>query len=160
VTIFAGIWSDIDNVQIEDYYESFLAWGVEIMKYSFASADEFFKSREKIRSHLAAICPAEAERLFVALNEALNNAFIHGTKEDGENKITASIARKENVLVITVRDGGVGFNHRRDGDAGENMWEEGGRGLEIIRHFTDGVKFNRRGNEITMHKKLSAVSRG
>ena len=56
---------------------------------------------------------------------------------------------------FVVRDEGPGFDTSRlpDPTAPENVAQVNGRGLFLIRTFMDDVRFNERGNEITMTKR-------
>ncbi|MBJ44720.1 MAG: hypothetical protein CMJ80_15840 [Planctomycetaceae bacterium] len=56
---------------------------------------------------------------------------------------------------MVIRDGGEGFDVSSipsSGDA-EAIESEGGRGLVLIQNFMDEVRFNDRGNEITLIKR-------
>jgi len=116
---------------------------------SFSSLAEFAALRGAFRTYLGTICPREAERLFVALNEAVNNALVHGNKEDVGKQVRVRVEERRGAVVIKVRDEGEGFAHRTVA-VSEDDWQEDGRGLFIIRQYTDGVKFNVKGNEIVI----------
>jgi serine/threonine-protein kinase RsbW len=51
-------------------------------EFHFASFSQFQKLRETIRDYIREISPQNADLLFVALNEAVNNALFHGGKKD------------------------------------------------------------------------------
>jgi CheY-like chemotaxis protein/anti-sigma regulatory factor (Ser/Thr protein kinase) len=59
------------------------------------------------------------------------------------------------LATFVVRDEGPGFDtsRLRDPTAPENVAQVNGRGLFLIRTFMDDVRFNERGNEITMTKR-------
>jgi len=69
--------------------------------------------------------------------------------------LTSSLSR--NRAEFTLRDQGPGFDvsKLRDPTAPENVDQVNGRGLFLIRTFMDEVRFNARGNEITMIKRRS-----
>ena len=123
-------------------------------------------------------------RVGTALTEALMNAFHHGNLEldsalrertDGaywkEEKARMKVApykdRRVHVIArftsegatFVVRDEGPGFDYETlpDPTDPENLTKPSGRGIMLIRTFMDDVRFNERGNEITM--VLSAPSR-
>lgn len=60
------------------------------------------------------------------LNELVTNAYKHGFPENREGTIHVSLRRKENRVILTVEDNGVGFDHSLRERA------EGGFGLELI----------------------------
>ena len=113
----------------------------------------------------------------VALEEALNNAFYHGNleisselKEDGSSRFVELAAEREklspwchrSVLVtelvspfglwITIQDEGRGFNIRAvlDRSNDPEAMLASGRGLMLMRAFTDDMFFNANGNEVTL----------
>jgi len=114
-------------------------------------------------------------RLSLPLNEALNNALVHGNLEMssdmvhdeewdlekmkrlknplyGSRNVFLTVTFDSDSLTFTVRDEGRGFNYR-DVMASlnyKNIDKFSGRGLFIIINFTDEVAFNDIGNEITM----------
>jgi serine/threonine-protein kinase RsbW len=95
--------------------------------------------------------------LFVALDEAFVNAVKHGNKFDTEKlvRITAELTCKE--ACFTVEDEGEGFdvNSIPDPLDPENLFKTSGRGVLFIYNIMDEVKYNERGNRLTMVKKSS-----
>lgn len=118
-------------------------------------------------------------RLGVALEEALLNAMVHGNlevtsdlRQKDESHYHAAIAERRKSrpfsgrkvrftaklradrAVFSVTDQGPGFDPTSLPDPTDpaNLERVGGRGLLLIRTFMDEVKFNRKGNRITMTK--------
>lgn len=120
------------------------------MQHSFSSLAEFAPLREELRAYLRSLCPAVAERLFVALNEAVNNALLHGTKEDRGKNVTVTIAGGQGEVVISVRHDGRGLKRRTTGCGGRTGLAEGGRGLFIINSCADSVTYDEAGTEIAI----------
>jgi CheY-like chemotaxis protein/anti-sigma regulatory factor (Ser/Thr protein kinase) len=116
----------------------------------------------------------------VALNEALANASHHGNleidsavREQGmdayfalveerrarepyaSRKVDVRVEFRGDEAVVAVRDEGPGFDPSRVPDPRDpaNLARPSGRGLMLIRTFMDEVRFNERGNEITMVKR-------
>lgn len=129
---------------------------------------------------------ADRVRLGVALDEALINALYHGNLEikselrdvdcdsyyslvdrrSGEEPyrrrrihVRASISPERGVFVI--RDEGPGFDPTLLPDPTDpaNLEKLGGRGLLLMRTFMDAVKYNERGNEVTLIKGPSSPVR-
>lgn len=119
-------------------------------------------------------------RLGVALHEAVVNAMHHGNLEIGSEhregagshyeqlvnerrssppfagrsvSVCARVSRFE--AVMSVRDEGPGFDPHGvpDPTTPANLGKVSGRGLFLIRTFLDEVRYNSRGNEITMIKR-------
>jgi serine/threonine-protein kinase RsbW len=97
----------------------------------------------------------EQSNLFIALDEAFVNAVKHGNKFDTEKlvRITADVSEKE--ARFTVEDEGDGFdiNSIPDPLDPENLFKTSGRGVLFIYNIMDEVKYNERGNRLTMVKK-------
>ncbi len=95
----------------------------------------------------------------LALDEAINNAIIHGhceTLDDIRKNIRLKYSIGPNRIVLTVEDTGEGFDHRNlpDPTADENLLSINGRGIFIMKSIMDEVVFNERGNQVSLVKKL------
>jgi anti-sigma regulatory factor (Ser/Thr protein kinase) len=124
----------------------------------------------------------EQGRLGVALAEAISNAMIHGNLEiaselrqradDGyydlittrrarepylSRQVTVAMRFSQSSLTIVVRDQGKGFdrNQLMDPTAPENLERLSGRGVLLMRAYTDTVSWNDVGNEVTLTKVLT-----
>lgn len=124
----------------------------------------------------------ESLRLASAVDEALTNAYFHGNlevssdlREDDPNAyhdlantrrkiapfntrsihVTVKLSREE--AVITIRDEGAGFNPEGLPDPTQPGYLErpSGRGVLLMRAFTDEVFYNESGNEVTLRKRAS-----
>lgn len=97
----------------------------------------------------------EQSNLFVALDEAFVNAVKHGNKFNTQKlvRITAELSAKE--ASFTVEDEGEGFdvNSIPDPLDPQNLFKTSGRGVLFIYNIMDEVKYNERGNRLTMVKK-------
>ena len=129
--------------------------GEDNMVVEFSSQEEFAAARERIRQVLRDLCSEQAELLYVALNEAVNNAFFHGYCGQKPALVQISILTNNNELQITVKHDGEGFcdNLSRQKPVPALM-EEHGRGLEIIRCCVDNLEHVHEGRELIMRKKL------
>jgi CheY-like chemotaxis protein len=105
-------------------------------------------------SKLGLISP-ERSNLFVALDEAFVNAVKHGNRNDPTKmvRITAELSVKE--ARFTVEDEGNGFNVQEIPDPCDpaNLFKTSGRGVLLIYNIMDEVKYNERGNQLTMVKR-------
>ena len=97
----------------------------------------------------------EQSNLFVALDEAFVNAVKHGNKFDARKlvRVTAEVSRDE--ARFTIEDEGEGFDVANIPDPldPENLFKTSGRGVLFIYNIMDEVKYNDRGNRLTMVKK-------
>jgi CheY-like chemotaxis protein len=97
----------------------------------------------------------ERSNLFVALDEAFVNAVKHGNRNDPSKmvRITAELSSSE--ARFTVEDEGNGFNVQEIPDPCDpaNLFKASGRGVLLIYNIMDEVKYNERGNQLTMVKR-------
>ncbi|MSR58474.1 MAG: response regulator [Planctomycetaceae bacterium] len=124
----------------------------------------------------------ETERLRVgiALEEALKNAYYHGSLEVGNGAgwpqkkaieqivserlnaepyrnrrihVSAQVSRHEAVFVV--RDAGPGFDHSKLPDPADaaRLNQTSGRGIVLMRTIMDEVRYNAAGNEVTLVKR-------
>jgi len=97
----------------------------------------------------------EKSNLFVALDEAFVNAVKHGNKFDAQKlvRISAEVSSKE--ARFTIEDEGEGFDVNSIPDPLDpaNLFKASGRGVLFIYNIMDEVKYNDRGNRLTMVKK-------
>ncbi len=104
------------------------------------------------------VVKSEQSNLFVALDEAFVNAVKHGNKYDARKviRIGAEVSKKE--ARFTIEDEGEGFdvNSIPDPLDPENLFKTTGRGVLFIYNIMDEVKYNERGNRLTMVKRSDA----
>lgn len=97
----------------------------------------------------------ERSNLFVALDEAFVNAVKHGNKYDAKKlvRIAAEVSKQE--AKFTIEDEGDGFDVTNIPDPldPQNLFKTSGRGVLFIYNIMDEVKYNDRGNRLTMVKK-------
>jgi len=99
----------------------------------------------------------------IIISELIQNAIKHGNESGISNrKVYMKVFLKdEGVLNIIVRDQGSGFNAYKTlkQEVDRQMCivqdlQECGRGLQIVKSLCDSIIFNRKGNRITVLKKL------
>ncbi len=98
------------------------------------------------------------KHLCLVLEEAVINAWEHGNKKD-PNKSIIIRWRFGNDFHLEVIDEGQGFDYKRvpDPTCNENLTKPFGRGIFIIRHFTDFVKWKKSGKHLIMYFKKSRI---
>jgi serine/threonine-protein kinase RsbW len=91
-------------------------------------------------------------KVLVSTLEAVNNAILHGNKSDPEKFVNIEISWKLNELIIKVADEGSGFKPHKipDPTIQDNIESVNGRGVFLMSHLTDNLKYNRKGNSVTM----------
>jgi serine/threonine-protein kinase RsbW len=92
-----------------------------------------------------------------ALREALANAIKHGCSGDPSKYVQCSVVfEDDHSVLMVVRDPGPGFNCKcvPNPTEGEHLYENHGRGIYLINHLMDEVRFRRGGAEIQMRSRF------
>ncbi len=102
----------------------------------------------------------EKDSLAIAVTEAVNNAILHGNKQDQSKTVTIRFIFEGARLQVRIKDQGKGFNPEKVSDplAPENLLKESGRGIFILSSLMDEVKyeFYEDGTEIILEKVRSS----
>jgi serine/threonine-protein kinase RsbW len=90
----------------------------------------------------------------LALEEAVINAIKHGNQLDDTKKVNIGFSVDDERAVVTIADEGEGFDPATvpDPTMEDQLLATSGRGLALIHAYMDEVRFNERGNEVTMIK--------
>jgi serine/threonine-protein kinase RsbW len=105
-------------------------------------------------------CPEQARRLDlnfrVGLTEALSNAMMYGNGHDPSKRVRVEITLDGARIQARVTDQGTGFDPAAVPDPTEpaNLAKPCGRGLFLMRELLDEVRFNDRGNQVTLVIRL------
>jgi len=110
---------------------------------------------ELISRHCLAGVPSSRRfhfRLRVALSEALANAIVFGNGEDPAKVVEVRVECVMDQVRLHVTDQGNGFDPSSVSPPvrPEDLEQARGRGLFLIKHLADHVRFNARGNSICM----------
>ncbi|MCL4795210.1 MAG: ATP-binding protein [Bryobacteraceae bacterium] len=81
----------------------------------------------------------EIFRFGYAVREAMVNAVVHGNRYSSNKRVRFVVARKRGAIEVAITDEGDGFRLDEQSDplAEENLLNQSGRGLTLIRAFTD-----------------------
>ena len=99
------------------------------------------------------INPSRYPDMLISLTEAVNNAIIHGNKEDSNKVVKIQMIHNRRHFKIIVTDEGRGFNLENvpDPTAPENIECCGGRGVYIMSRLADRISFQDNGSTVEMH---------
>ncbi len=99
------------------------------------------------------ISPDRYPDMLISLTEAVNNAIIHGNKEDEHKVVRIQMIQSNRHFKIIVTDEGGGFNLNEvpDPTAPENIECCGGRGVYIMSRLADSISFQNNGSTVEMH---------
>ncbi len=109
----------------------------------------------------AGIGEDDALSLGMAIRECMVNAVVHGNRYNLNKKVHLTVARTPDRVVVKIADEGEGFELKDLPDplAEENLLRHSGRGIFIIRAFTDDLHIRRlspSGTEVTLVKNVAS----
>ena len=90
--------------------------------------------------------------IMISVTECISNAIIHGNQSDKNKLVHLELTLEEELLLFTIQDEGEGFdyNELKDPTAPENIEKIGGRGIFLIKHLSDDVKFEENGTKTVL----------
>jgi len=94
--------------------------------------------------------------VLVSVTEAVNNAIVHGNKEDKNKKVRLGIKQNKKSVRFIVEDEGMGFDHNTlpDPTNPKNLEKVKGRGIFLIKSLSDKTTFKQGGRVVEMLFKL------
>lgn len=90
--------------------------------------------------------------IMISVTECVTNAIIHGNRLDSSKKVHLELKLDDEQVEFVITDEGRGFDyaHLQDPTAPENLEKAGGRGIFIIKHLADDVKFEDEGRKAVL----------
>ena len=90
--------------------------------------------------------------ILIAVTEAVNNAIIHGNKNEDSKIVKVDVAKNNSSLIFSVADQGEGFDFENlpDPTAPENLEKPDGRGIFLMKNLSDGVDFELNGSKVSI----------
>lgn len=97
--------------------------------------------------------------IHLAMEEALINAIRHGNGEDSSKEVCIEYLVTKNKIEITITDEGQGFDLKQvpDPRCGENIYKTDGRGVFLMRSYTDLAEYNDIGNCVRLVKYRTGI---
>ena len=94
--------------------------------------------------------------VLVSVTEAVNNAIVHGNKEDKNKKVRLGLKQNKKSVRFIVEDEGMGFDHNNlpDPTNPKNLEKVKGRGIFLIKSLSDKTTFKQNGRVVEMLFKL------
>lgn len=83
----------------------------------------------------------EIDELSTSVIEACTNAMEHGNRMDEYRQVEIHFDFNEGEIQVTVLDNGPGFDYDH-WEPAEDLLRERGRGISIMKEFTDGLDFD------------------
>ena len=90
--------------------------------------------------------------IMISVTECISNAIIHGNRSDKNKLVHLELRMEDDQLQFIIEDEGQGFDMQglKDPTAPENIEKPGGRGIFLIRHLSDEVKFEDGGKKTVL----------
>jgi len=90
--------------------------------------------------------------IMISVTECVTNAIVHGNKLDRKKTVVLELHLDENQVKFIIVDEGPGFDyeHLVDPTSPENLEKSGGRGIFIMKHLSDEVKFEEKGRKAVL----------
>ncbi|MBI5540734.1 MAG: ATP-binding protein [Bacteroidia bacterium] len=125
----------------------------------FQSKIENINIVEKLVDEISASQNLSSEiygNLLVAMVEAVNNAIIHGNKLDESKEVVVNYGLEDGYFWFNVKDQGPGFdfNSLPDPTLPENIEKPHGRGIFLMSHLVDEIKFEDNGTKVCLKIKI------
>lgn len=88
--------------------------------------------------------------ILIALTEAVNNAIYHGNKQDPSKQVSVKYEASGDRFFFRIEDDGPGFDYQNvpDPTAPENLEKPNGRGVFLMKHLSDDLKFLEEGKVV------------
>lgn len=90
--------------------------------------------------------------IMIAVTESVNNAIKHGNKEDKSKVVKITMVLSEAMIKFVIEDQGKGFNFENlpDPTSPENLDKINGRGIFLMKHLCDEVRFSEKGKKVEL----------
>ena len=118
-------------------------------------SESIVAARESVMDFLKehGLCEGQEIDIFVALQEGLANAALHGCQNDRAKTIRCWVEIDPSAFTIVIQDPGPGFDvaAATTADPSVNTTEHG-RGICLMRSLMDDVSYRRGGSEVRLRK--------
>ncbi len=90
--------------------------------------------------------------MLIAVTEAVNNAILHGNKNDPEKFVRIGFESDNNKLIFSITDEGAGFDYTNLPDPTDpaNIDKVSGRGVFLMQNLTDSILFEQGGKRVLL----------
>jgi serine/threonine-protein kinase RsbW len=100
---------------------------------------------------------SDEARARLCLDEALVNAVTHGNQSDPAKSVRVRAFLAADIWSVLIEDEGTGFREEDlpDPSAPENLLEESGRGVHLIRSMMDSAGYWKNGSALLMSRHIN-----
>lgn len=91
-------------------------------------------------------------KIYLAGTEAVNNAILHGNKENITKRVKITFQELEEIYQLIISDEGNGFDYEQVPDPCDpaNLIKESGRGIFIMKQYASAVSFLNGGSTVIL----------
>lgn len=91
-------------------------------------------------------------KMYLSVTEAVTNAIVHGNKLNQSKKVQIQFDCSKGSFDFYISDEGTGFKHQivPDPTLPENLNKESGRGIFLMKQYTDNIEFLNNGSTIKL----------
>ena len=91
--------------------------------------------------------------IMISVTECISNANVHGNQSDSSKLVHLELQMEPGLLRCSIEDEGNGFdfNQLPDPTDPENIEKVGGRGIFLMKHLSDEVKFEEGGKKTVLY---------
>jgi serine/threonine-protein kinase RsbW len=91
-------------------------------------------------------------KMYLSVTEAVTNAVVHGNQQIQEKKVQIKFDCSDQSFDFYISDEGSGFEHHvvPDPTLPENLIKESGRGIFLMKQYTDSIEFLNNGSTIKL----------
>lgn len=123
-------------------------------KYRLLSLADLGKTNSSVVDYVGRLIELDEPTVYsikLVLSELIINGFIHGKTK--EINLDVSVDAKEKLIELLIDDGGSGFDVNQSVKE-PNVESEQGRGLILVRAFSNDVTYNNVGNKVKASIRL------
>ena len=90
--------------------------------------------------------------ILIAITEAVSNAIQHGNQYNKDKIVRLTCSSGPSEISFVIEDEGLGFDYTKlpDPTSGENLLKPDGRGIFLMKHLCDVLKFEEKGKKVEM----------
>ncbi len=84
----------------------------------------------------------QTDNMAIAVTELVNNAIMHGNKQDPQKMVRILAVYQTDRVVVTIEDEGEGFDPEEIDNPTDpqNLWKQNGRGVFLVKNLIDEVE--------------------
>ena len=122
--------------------------------------NDVIKALLDIASREGLIAEREKGRWRLCLDEALVNAIVHGNNGDPRRFVKVTLMAGNSRWAVLIEDEGEGFDPEDIPETGSlrSLYAESGRGILLMREFTDELRYYRRGASVMLVKSMTGAT--